>query len=126
MSSIYPASKQAGRILAILRARDGTWVPLPEIMACAAQQNARIFELRRCGFTIENRTEKHSQPGACRSRFRLVNSPTTPPFDEKIPPADPNSDSHDWFQEKTGKLRAPEHTPDVSALGPLFQTRING
>jgi len=30
----------------------GAWVPLPEIMACAAQYNARILELRRAGFNI--------------------------------------------------------------------------
>lgn len=49
----------------------GAWVPLPQIMACAAQYNTRIFELRRQGFNIENRCE--SQPdGARHSWFRLL------------------------------------------------------
>lgn len=56
---------QRGRILELLIDARGEWVPLPKIVACAAQYNARIFELRHLGFRIKNRTrevggEKHS------------------------------------------------------------------
>jgi hypothetical protein len=47
----------------------GKWIPLPEIAACAAQYNARIFELRRLGFAIENRTKEID--GVRHSWFRL-------------------------------------------------------
>jgi hypothetical protein len=45
-------STQRGKILALLIAARGDWVPLPAIMACAAQYAARILELRRAGFPI--------------------------------------------------------------------------
>lgn len=56
---------QQERILSLLQSRPGEWVALPEIMACAAQYNARIYELRHRGFNIENKTQtidgqKHS------------------------------------------------------------------
>lgn len=49
---------QRGRILRLLLEARGDWVPLPAIVALAAQYSARIFELRRRGFRIENRTQK--------------------------------------------------------------------
>jgi hypothetical protein len=55
--SLPNATTQRGEILALLIRARGEWVPLPEIMACAAQYNARVFELRKLGFNIENRTE---------------------------------------------------------------------
>jgi hypothetical protein len=48
-------------------------VPLPEIMACAAQYNARVHELRRLNFQIENRIETVN--GVRRSAFRLDLAP---------------------------------------------------
>jgi hypothetical protein len=60
---------QRGRILELLIATRGDWVPLPTIAECAAQYNARIFELRRLGFHIANRTEVVN--GTKRSWFRL-------------------------------------------------------
>src|SRR5207245_4063960 len=45
-------SIQRGKILALLISAQGQEVPLPKITACAAQYNARIFELRRLGFRI--------------------------------------------------------------------------
>jgi hypothetical protein len=53
---------QRERILELLRSHDGAWVPLPEILALhIAQYAARIFELRRAGYQIENRQEgEHS------------------------------------------------------------------
>lgn len=56
---------QRAKILALLIAARGGEVPLPEIIAIAAQYNARIHELRRLGFRISSRTkivnsERHS------------------------------------------------------------------
>src|SRR4051794_1515634 len=62
--------KQRDKILALLVQARGAWVPLPQITECAAQYNARIFELRRLGFAIHNRTE--FQDGVRHSWFRLV------------------------------------------------------
>jgi hypothetical protein len=78
------ADTQRAKILALLFAACGAWVPLPKIMACAAQYNARIFELRRMGFNIENRTERVD--GVRRSWFRLLNSPAPPPKPSKPEP----------------------------------------
>jgi hypothetical protein len=68
------AKTQRARILRLLTDAHGDWVPLPRIMACAAQYNARLFELRRSGFVIENRTETDRTTGERRSWFRLVES----------------------------------------------------
>jgi hypothetical protein len=57
-------------VLALLRSRTGSWVPLPEILALGvAQYGSRILELRRQGHHIENRKQ------AGRSWFRLVTGP---------------------------------------------------
>lgn len=63
---------QRAEILRLLIDARGAWVPLPEIMACAAQYNARIFELRK-NFNIENRTE--TVDGVRHSWFRLISHP---------------------------------------------------
>ncbi len=70
ISSAPSAKTQRTRILRRLIDARGGWAPLPEIMACAAQYNARILELRRRGFNIENRTEHKN--GARHSWFRLI------------------------------------------------------
>ena len=64
---------QRGRILELLTTARGDWVPLPKIQACAAQYNARVFELRRLGFRIANKTRDVS--GQRHSFFRLVSRP---------------------------------------------------
>jgi hypothetical protein len=49
-------STQRGRILGLLIEAKGGWVPLTSILELGvAQYNARLFELRRLGFKIENR-----------------------------------------------------------------------
>jgi hypothetical protein len=63
---------QRGAILALLIQARGSWVELPEIMQLAAQYGARIFELRRLGFKIENRIRDVG--GIRRSWFRLTPS----------------------------------------------------
>lgn len=76
-SNKYRGTIQAETILALLRSAHGAWVPLPEILALGiAQYNARIFELRKRGLNIENRTERID--GVCHSCFRLVDSPAVP------------------------------------------------
>jgi hypothetical protein len=76
-SSPQNAQTQRGQILAVLREASGAWVPLPRILELGiAQYNARIFELRRAGFKIENRTEVAE--GERRSCFRLVLTPAVP------------------------------------------------
>jgi hypothetical protein len=64
---------QRAAILAVLLRARGGWVPLPQIMACAAQYNARVHELRRLNFQIENRIETVN--GVRRSAFRLDLAP---------------------------------------------------
>ena len=71
------AKTQRGEILALLVKARGEWVGLPEIMQCAAQYNARVFELRRLGFKIENRTE--TVEGERHSWFRLLPSTSDKP-----------------------------------------------
>jgi hypothetical protein len=116
-------TRQAEKILVLLRAAHGAWVPLPEIMACAAQYNARVFDLRGRGLNIENRTETMGD-GSRHSWFRLVDSPAVPaPTPSNTPPADDPSSTADWFEGQAGKPRPAEQSPD---LGPLFETVTHG
>jgi hypothetical protein len=64
---------QREEILSVLVAARGGWVPLRKITDCAAQYNARIFELRRLGFRITNRTREVD--GRRCSWFRLESIP---------------------------------------------------
>jgi hypothetical protein len=78
----FLSKTQRSEILRLLLDARGSWVPLPEILALGiAQYGARILELRRLGFTIENRTERLS--GQRRSWFRLVE----PSLPDKLAPA---------------------------------------
>jgi hypothetical protein len=63
---------QRDRILGLLVSARGQWVGLPEIMEQAAQYNARLHELRKLGFMIENRIRDAG--GTRHSWFRLVPS----------------------------------------------------
>jgi Helix-turn-helix domain len=79
------AETQRGKILALLIATSGGWVPLPQILSLSiAQYAARILELRRMGYTIENRTDRVD--GVRHSWFRLANSPTPTPEPPKPQP----------------------------------------
>jgi biotin operon repressor len=66
-------ASQRERILELLSAARGNWVSLPKITECAAQYNARIFELRRLGYRITNRTREVD--GERHSWFRLESPP---------------------------------------------------
>jgi hypothetical protein len=67
------ARTQRERILKLLVDACGGWVPLPVIAAQVSQYNARVFELRRSGHVIENRTK--DVEGVRRSWFRLAAPP---------------------------------------------------
>ena len=64
---------QRGAILELLRSRKGQWIELFHFIQLAAQYNARIFELRRAGFGIENKTARVN--GQVHGWFRLVSEP---------------------------------------------------
>jgi hypothetical protein len=66
---------QRARILGLLVSARGGWVASPEITALAAQYNARLHELRRMGFHIENRIR--DVDGTRHSWFRLIPSGNT-------------------------------------------------
>lgn len=63
---------QRAAILGLLVSARGGWVELPEIMRLAAQYNARLWELRKLGFAIENKIRDVG--GIRRSWFRLTPS----------------------------------------------------
>jgi hypothetical protein len=98
------SSTQRGRILGLLIEARGGWVPSPAIAACAAQYNARIFELRRLGFEIVNRTEERD--GIRCSCFRLV---STPSHADLSTPSDPGRD--DAGNSQTPRARQEETLP---------------
>jgi hypothetical protein len=90
------ATSQRTRILRLLIDARGAWVPLPEILTLGiVQYRARILEVRRRGFIIENKTDR--MDGARHSWFRLIASPATP-----APKPEPD------------KLSAPETLFDLS------------
>ena len=71
--NVSSKATQRTRILALLTSAHGDWVPLPKITACAAQYIARVYELRRLGFKIVNRTR--DVEGVRHSWFRLESDP---------------------------------------------------
>jgi hypothetical protein len=75
MISSATRANQRSKILELLIAARGGWVSLLEIKECGAQYNARIFELRRLGFGIENRVS--GVDGVRKSWFRLKSIPTS-------------------------------------------------
>ena len=86
-------STQRAQVLALLRSAHGGWVPLPTILALGiAQYNARVFELRRSGYQIENRSEVVD--GSRHSFFRLVEKPSILPKG--------NAQASDWFERDYG------------------------
>ncbi len=104
--NIYRSTIQSEVILALLRSA-GSWVPLPEILALGiAQYNARIWDCRKRGLNIENRTE--TIDGVRYSWFRLVELKPLPA-------------STDWYVKQRGKPRPPDTNP--SEL-PLFEGTV--
>lgn len=98
---------QRGRILELLIATRGEWVPLPTIAECAAQYNARIHELRGLGFRIANRTKLEN--GVKHSWYRLESQ--TPPAgapQEKKPPMFTTNYSFPQFGSMEPERRYPD------------------
>ena len=62
-------STQRAKILAELVSARGEWVPLYRVTQHAAQYNARVYEVRRMGHVIRNRTREID--GVRHSWFRL-------------------------------------------------------
>ena len=71
-SSNFKTQRQ--HILDLLMAAEGADVPLADIMACAAQYNRCIHDLRKGGYKIVNRAETRN--GVKHSWYRLESSPT--------------------------------------------------
>jgi hypothetical protein len=70
-------ASQRARILALLTSARGAWVPLPTILELKISQfGARIFELRRLGLRIVNRTSNID--GVKHSWYRLEPGPVAP------------------------------------------------
>ncbi len=87
------AKTQRARILRLLLDAKGSWVPLPAILDLHISQfGARIYELRRTGFVIENKTERDDS-GVVHSWYRLVSSPT--PAAPTVKP-EPTKPSPEW------------------------------
>jgi len=96
------AKTQRSRILQVLTDAHGAWIPSCEIAKQALQYNARLFELRRSGYCIENRVEEVG--GVRSSWYRLVQSL-------------PGSTGQDWYECGHGPRPKAEH--DTNDL-PLF------
>ena len=76
LTSQETRANQRASLLALLKASAPDWVPIRDVAATAGfQYGARIFELRRLGYRIEN------EPGRA---FRLI-TPTIPEVAESGP-----------------------------------------
>lgn len=101
---------QRDRIVRLLVEARGEWVALSQILELGiAQYGARIFELRRAGFRIENRTERDPSTGAVHSWFRLPGPPE--PTSAKVVPEKPGA-SPSRFERA--------HHKDLEKAAPLF------
>lgn len=99
---------QRDRILALLKEREGHWVPLYEITALAAQYNTRVLELRRAGHIIENRTEHRD--GVVHSWFRIVPPKGQRTMFDTTPGADAQAEtSHPQGLFRPEELHPPGH-----------------
>ena len=98
------AKTQRARILGLLIDARGGWVPSPEIAACAMQYNARLYELRKLGFCIENHIETDLDTGVRRSWFRLVKElpVTAAKLPEPAPDQKPNDTGLPLFDAAVG------------------------
>jgi hypothetical protein len=72
------STTQRNQVLPLLVAARGDWWPLPKITNGAAQYNARIFELRRLEFKIQNLTSEVD--GVRHSWFRLDSMASVEPI----------------------------------------------
>ena len=70
MAVMKSRNTQRDRILRLLQSRAGEWVPSYELAAIALQYGARVLELRRAGYNIENKAQHIN--GQVHGAFRLV------------------------------------------------------
>ena|SRR5438034_8201000 len=111
MVALDSRSTQRARILKLLIDARGAEVPLPDILACAAQYNSRSFELRRLGFRIASRTQTVN--GKRHSWFRLASGPPEvknkrTEIRQPIEPALPATGSGLLFRDMPTLYRDPE------------------
>src|SRR5690349_8354193 len=100
-------TKQSQKILEVLRAANGAWVPLPEILSLGiAQYNARVYELRRRGFDIQNKTE--IVDGVKHSAYRLIEGDQfrLAPEGESLPMRERRCTSPDWCRDNHGRAES--------------------
>jgi hypothetical protein len=110
-------STQRCQLLALFFAAPGREIALPEPLALGiAQYNARIFELRRLGFRIENWT--NAIAGVRHSWFRLARGPEPP---ARGPQRDRISQVRDWLSVARSERTGPQALPATSSgAGTLF------
>ncbi len=99
---------QRARILRLL-IQSGDWVPLPRLVQIAAQYSARVYELRRLGFTIANKTRVVD--GKRHSWFRLRTDPTSNSNDQTDRCGPATKSSPTTFPE-FGDMTPPPRYPD--------------
>lgn len=109
---------QRQKILDLLLAAHGGWIPLPAVLALGvAQYNARIFELLALGFRIENRTERDAN-GKVLSWFRLTAGCAVQGQSKDSGAGNaPKVKSGDWYVRQTGQVRPKEPSPDLPLFG---------
>lgn len=66
------AQTQRANILRVFEDAQSRWVPSPLSAALAQQYNAGVFELRRSGLVVENKTQTDEATGERRFCFRLI------------------------------------------------------
>jgi hypothetical protein len=128
-SSTNPFATQSQKLRALLFARIGQWIPLPDIQALGiAQHGARLVELREelepQGYRIENRLEDGSD-GIKRSWYMLTAG--HPPREyaphrrqrkaaAPAPEPKPVEPGQDWYKVQTGRERPKK--PFAQAFSP--------
>lgn len=119
---------QRAAILRLLIDARGAWVPLPEIIGCAAQYNSRLWDLRRLGFQIENKTERDDS-GVVHSWYRLVASPKSPePSKPEAPtPVAAVIPDGDWYEREHGPRPSHKSIDSQGSSGLLiFDRAVRG
>jgi hypothetical protein len=103
------SNTQRAAILRLLIDARGAWVPLPEIMACAAQYNARLHELRKAGFNIP-KPRIETINGQKHTWYRLLASPMAAPV-SSFSAAKPSKSWEQVCSERDEKMRQTMQTP---------------
>ncbi len=86
---------QRAAILRLLEERKGQWVPSYELAGIALQYGARVLELRRAGYAIENKAQHIN--GQAHGAFRLVQSKGQAKLFDAALEARPRTQEH-WLE----------------------------